>query len=240
MNLLEHTLVINLVEREDRKLTVSHQLKQIGVINPEFISAIKTKDGAIGCSMSHIKCLELAKKRDWEYVCIVEDDFKCIDHIKFKKSLSNFQNNYVKDNIQWDVLLIGGNNCPPYYKIPNVEYCVQITNCRSAIAYVVKREFYDTIIQNYREGVGKLMRDPKNKREFAVDMYWSHLQCSMRWFIITPLTITQETSYSDIEGKIINYDHLMLDIDKPWVFSQLQTQNVLQNMVCIKSKDSPI
>jgi GR25 family glycosyltransferase involved in LPS biosynthesis len=234
MNLLEHTLIINLIEREDRKLTVSHQLKNIGVVNPQWISAIKTKDGAIGCSMSHIKCLELAKKNNWEYVCVIEDDFKCVDPSTFKSSLSLFQKNSIKDNISWDILLLGGNNCPPYYKIPNVEYCVQITNCQCTVAYIVKQCFYDTLIQNYREGVGKLMRDPRNKREFAIDMYWKHLQYSGRWFILIPLTITQETSYSDVEEKVINYDHLMLDIDKPWYFSQFQSQNILQNMVCIK------
>lgn len=234
MNLLEHTLIINLIEREDRKLTVSHQLKNIGVVNPQWISAIKTKDGAIGCSMSHIKCLELAKKNNWEYVCVIEDDFKCVDPSTFKSSLSLFQKNSIKDNIQWDILLLGGNNCPPYYKIPNVEYCVQITNCQCTVAYIVKQGFYDTLIQNYREGVGKLMRDPRNKREFAVDMHWKHLQYTRTWFILTPLTITQETSYSDVEEQVINYDHLMLDIDKPWYFSQFQSQNILQNMVCIK------
>lgn len=236
LQLLEHTLVINLVEREDRRLSVSVQLKKIGVSNPEFINAIKTKDGAIGCSMSHIKCIELARKNNWDYVCVVEDDFKCVDPEIFTASLSKFQQNSIRDNIPWDVLLIGGNNCPPYYKIPNVDYCVQITNCQSAIAYVIKREFYDTIIYNFREGVGKLMRDPSNKRQYAVDMYWKHLQQSGRWFILVPLTITQETSYSNIEEKVINYDHLMLDIDKPWVFNQFNHQNALQNMICIKSK----
>ena len=234
IDILAHTLVINLGEREDRKLTVFIQLQNIG-INPERVPAVKTKDGAIGCSMSHIKCLEIAKKSNWEYVCIVEDDFKCVDATKFKNSLSKFQENSVKDNIQWDVLLLGGNNCPPYQTLPNVDYCVQISNCQSAIGYVVKKEFYDTMIQNYREGVSKLMRDPKNKREFAVDMYWKQLQSSRRWYILIPLTITQETSYSDIEEKIVNYDHLMLDIDKPWVFSnQLYMKNRLKNMICVK------
>jgi hypothetical protein len=234
IDILEHTLVINLGEREDRKLTVFIQLQNIGA-NPERVPAVKTKDGAIGCSMSHIKCLEIAKKSNWEYVCIVEDDFKCIDPVKFKSSLSKFQKNSIKDNIQWDVLLLGGNNCPPYQTLPNVDYCVQITNCQSAIAYVVKKHYYDTMINNYREGVAKLMREPKNKREFAVDMYWKKLQNSRKWFILVPLTITQETSYSDIEERVVNYDHLMLDIDKPWVFSnQLYMKNMLKNMVCIK------
>jgi len=236
INLLEHTLVINLGEREDRKLTVFIQLQNIGVNNPERVPAIKTKDGAIGCSMSHIRCLEVAKKNNWDFVCIIEDDFKCIDPVKFKNSLSNFQENSVKDNIQWDVLLLGGNNCPPYYKKPNVDYCVQITNCQCTIGYVVKKEFYDTMIQNYREGVYKLMRDPKNKREFSIDMYWKQLQSSQRWFILVPLTITQEIGYSDIEEKVVNYDHLMLDIDKPWIFSNQMYQNTMKNMVCIKGK----
>ena len=235
MNLLEHTLVINLGEREDRKLTVFNQLRNIDVIHPERVAAVKTKDGAIGCTMSHIKCLEIAKKNHWEYVCIVEDDFKCIDPTKFKTSLSHFQQKSVQDNIQWDVLLLGGNNCPPYKKIRNVDYCVQLSNCQSAIGYVVRREFYDTLIENYREGVGKLMRDPKNKREFAVDMYWKHLQGSQRWYILIPLTITQEHSYSDIEERVVNYDHLMLDIDKPWLFAnQMHIQNTMKNMICIK------
>jgi GR25 family glycosyltransferase involved in LPS biosynthesis len=235
LDLLNHTLVINLGEREDRKLTVMVQLRNIGVNQPERVAAVKTKDGAIGCSMSHIKCLEIARKGEWEYVCIVEDDFKCVDPEKFKTSLSNFQQKSVKDNIDWDVLLLGGNNCPPYNKLPNVDYCVQISNCQSAIGYVVKRRFYDTMIQNYREGVAQLMRDPKNKRLFAVDMYWKRLQGSGKWFILTPLTITQETSYSDIEEKMVNYDHLMLDIDKPWFFSnQVHMQNMMKNMICIK------
>ena len=236
LNLLEHTLVINLVEREDRKLSVIVQLNKIGVLKPEFINAIKTKDGAIGCSMSHIKCIELARKNGWDYVCVVEDDFKCVDPETFKSSLSKFQQNSIQDNISWDVLLIGGNNCPPYYKPVNIDYCVQITNCRCTIGYVIKREFYDTIIHNFREGVGKLMREPTNKREYAIDMYWKYLQDSGRWFLLTPLTITQETSYSNVEDRIINYDHLMLDIDKPWYFNQFNQQNVLQNMICIKSK----
>lgn len=238
LNLFEHTLVINLDSREDRKINVLIQLKKIGIHNAERISAVQTKDGAIGCSLSHIKCLEFAKKNNWEYVCVVEDDFKCIDPEKFISSVSKFNKNSIKDNIQWDVLLIGGNNCPPYYNLPNVDYCVKISNCQTTIGYVVKRDFYDTLIHNYREGVSKLMRNPDNKKEFAIDMYWKHLQHSGRWFLLIPLTITQETSYSDVEGKVINYDHLMLDINKPWLFANpLQTKNTLMNMVCIKGNN---
>jgi GR25 family glycosyltransferase involved in LPS biosynthesis len=112
MNLLKNTLYINLEHREDRKFHVVAQLKKIGCENPERFPAVQAKDGAVGCSLSHIKCLELAKARGWEYVCIVEDDFRCVDPAKFRKSLADFQEN---SDIQWDVLLLGGNNCPPHF-----------------------------------------------------------------------------------------------------------------------------
>ena len=240
MNLLKNTLFINLEHREDRKFHIIAQLQKIGCTNPERFPAIQTKDGAVGCSMSHIKCLELAKARGWETVCIVEDDLKCVDPVRFQKSLADFQENSEKDGIEWDVLLLGGNNCPPYI-VPKsaegakeIDYCVQITNCQSTIAYVVRQSFYDTMIQNYREGVAKLMRDPTNKRAFAVDMYWKWLQGSGRWFLLVPLTVTQLAGYSDIEKRGMSYDHLLLDIDKAWLF---QNPNMaLQNMTCIRRK----
>jgi hypothetical protein len=90
------------------------------------------------------------------------------------------------------------------------------------------------MIQNYREGVTKLMRYPTNKFEFAVDMYWIRLQSSGRWFLLVPLTITQLAGYSDIEKRERNYDALMLDLEKPWLF---QNPNIaLQNMTCIRRK----
>jgi GR25 family glycosyltransferase involved in LPS biosynthesis len=239
MDLLKNTLYINLENREDRKFHVIAQLRSIGCLSPERFHAVQTKDGAVGCSLSHIKCLELAKTRGWEYVCIIEDDFKCIDPVKFRKSLADFQEHAENDGLQWDVLLLGGNNCPPYF-VPKTEegkeidYCVQVSYCISTVAYVVRQSYYDTLIQNYRDGVSKLMRDPTNKREYAIDMYRKPLQASGRWFLLVPLTITQLACYSDIEKREMSYDHLMLDMEKAWLF---QNPNmVLQNMTCIRKK----
>ena len=243
MDLLQNTLYINLEHREDRKFHVIAQLRSIGSLAPERFPAIQTKDGAVGCSLSHIKCLELAKARGWEYVCIIEDDFKCVNPMRFRHSLADFQEHAENDGIQWDVLLLGGNNCPPYFtpisiaegkEGKEVQYCVEVSYCISTVAYVVRSSFYDTLIQNYREGVAKLMRDPTNKREYAIDMYRKSLQISGRWFLLVPLTVTQLACYSDIEKREMSYDHLMLDMEKKWLF---QNPNVaLQNMTCIRKK----
>lgn len=232
MNLFENVLYINLEHREDRKAHVLDQLSKFGVVNPERFSAVKTANGAVGCGLSHIKCLELAKSRGWETVCIIEDDFKCMDTNKFLNSVRQFEK---QDFIEWDVLLLGGNNVPPYYTSDGIDYCVQISNCQTTVGYVVKRSFYDTLIQNMREAVKNLVQTG-NKKLYAIDMYWKRLQSSKRWYLITPLTITQHTCFSDVEQQTYNYDHLMLDIDKPWLFSSEYQQKMLQNMTCIKRK----
>lgn len=246
MDLLKNTLFINLEHREDRKFNVVAQLRSVGCLSPERFPAVQTKEGAVGCSLSHIKCLELAKARGWEYVCIIEDDFKCVNPMRFRQSLADFQEHSTNDGLQWDVLLLGGNNCPPYFtpissggadgkeEGKEIKYCVEVSYCISTVAYVVRSAFYDTLIQNYREGVAKLMRDPTNKREYAIDMYRKPLQASGRWFLLVPLTVTQLACYSDIEKREMSYDHLMLDMEKAWLF---KNPNVaLQNMTCIRKK----
>ena len=46
------------------------------------------------------------------------------------------------------------------------------------------------------------------------DRYWCKLQLSDIWYLLTPLTVSQKPDYSDIEKKVINYNYLMLDLDK--------------------------
>jgi len=230
-------LYINLDHREDRKWHIVSQLNQLGMHSFERFPAVKTTNGAVGCGISHIKCLELAKERGWDMVTIIEDDFKCIKPDVFNKSLSNFWKNHKKDGIEWDVLLLGGNNCPPYIQLKKVDYCVQISNCQTTIGYIVKQAFYEILIQNMREAVSLLMRHPEDKKQYAIDIYWKPLQQSGRWFLLYPLTITQHVCYSDVEEQEKNYDHLMLDIDKKWLFSPEYQQQIMNQMTTIKKQN---
>jgi len=98
---IQHTLYINLEERQDRRIHVEQQLASIGIHTPGRFNAIKMKDGRIGCSMSHLKCLQLAKKNNWEHVLIVEDDITFTDPAMFKRQLSGF----FQDEQAYNVLL---------------------------------------------------------------------------------------------------------------------------------------
>jgi len=210
--MFEHTIYINLEHRKDRLAHVQHELAKLGVPNNGVrFNAVKTANGAIGCTISHIKCLEQAKAQNLPQVFICEDD------ICFKDPKLLLQNTAQFNAIfgdAYDVLIIGGNNLPPYKQFG--DFCAQISNCQTTTGYIVKQHYYDTLIDNFREGLKKLMENPTNKREFAIDIYWKRLQTSDRWYIVLPLTVHQLEGYSDIEERDTDYRGLMLDMDKPW------------------------
>jgi len=212
MELIKNTLYINLEHRKDRLTHVTKELEKIGIQGERF-NAVKTKNGAIGCTMSHIKCLELAKERNYETVFICEDDIAFLNPQVLLDSLQKF---YENTSIQWDVLLIGGNNVPPYEK--TTDYCIRVSNCQTTTGYIVKNSYYDVLIQNFRESVQGLLKNPNNKQQYALDMYWKQLQRINRWYMLFPFTVVQCESYSDIEEKVVDYRGLMLDVDKPWLF----------------------
>ena len=123
---------------------------------------------------------------------------------------------FIDSGIEWDVILVAGNNSIPYQVVS--PFCIKVYNCQTTTGYVVKREYYDTLISNYREGVTNLLRNPQNRREFALDIYWKHLQKTGKWFLITPITVSQLAGYSDIECRHTDYGALMTSVSKEWLF----------------------
>ena len=208
---IKNIFYINLLERIDRKIHVEQQLISVGLLKAERFNAIKLPNGngAIGCSMSHLKCLQLAKKRHLDHILIVEDDITFLNPSIFIEQMNKF----LQNNKEWDVLLLAGNNVPPYKVVDDT--CVQVSWCQTTTGYLIRNQYYDTLIQNIREGIDKLIREPKNKIMYAIDKYWLQLQKKDTWLLIVPLTVSQKEGYSNIENCITNFTKAMTDLDKP-------------------------
>jgi GR25 family glycosyltransferase involved in LPS biosynthesis len=217
--LFDHTIFINLDSRVDRLVQVKAELLQWGIQNPERFNAVKTAKGAIGCTLSHIKCLELAKERNYPHVFICEDDIHCVDIPRMRAQVEEFYKANTGDT--WDVLILGGNNAPPYRMLN--DGLMQVYNCQTTTGYIVRQHYYDKLIANFREGIKHLMRNPENHREYAIDIYWKRLQQQDRWFMLIPLTITQRASYSNVEGREVDYSRMMLDHEKRWLQQQMRS-----------------
>jgi GR25 family glycosyltransferase involved in LPS biosynthesis len=214
---IKHAFYINLASRPDRKQHVEEQLKIMG-IEAERFNAIKLANGALGCSLSHLKCLETAKENNWSHLLVVEDDIKFLDPELFKNQLNKF---FVNHN-NWDVVIVGGNNVPPYQKIDDT--CVKVSSCQTTTGYLVNGHYFDTLIENFRTGIKKLIENPQSPVLYAIDKYWFNIQKIHNWFLIIPLTVTQREDYSDIEKKATNYVNVMTDLDKEWFFKKKPNQ----------------
>jgi glycosyl transferase family 25 len=203
---IKHKYYINLDKRCDRRKYFENQMKLLKWSATRF-PAIENENGALGCSLSHLKLLEYAKKNNFNHILIMEDDITFLNPLIFTQNLDKF----LSSNIEFDVLLIAGNNIGPY-KIIN-DYCVQTSHCQTTTGYLVKHTYFDTLIENFKNSIAGLIKK-YNINEYAIDQHWCKLQQIHRWFLLTPLTVTQKPDYSDIEKCNINYNKIMLTLDK--------------------------
>lgn len=217
---IQHVFYINLERRTDRKKHVEQQLERIGFRNEavQRFNAIcpANGNGAIGCTMSHLRCLQTAKDNGWPHVCIVEDDIEFTQPDVFIEQMNTFLTNHTAPR-EWDVVILSGNNVPPYRVVDST--CIQVSKCQTTTGYLIQNHYFDALINNIREGLVKFMKEPHLGVMYAIDKYWFQLQGKDRWFLIIPLTVFQREDYSDIEKRHTNYKSLMADLDKPHLFS---------------------
>ena len=124
----DNIYIMNLEKDEFKKQNCLFQLKKNNITNYEFFKAINTSSniiydtlynkiiknmdekftknnfskGALGCLLSHIEIIKIAKKNNYQKILILEDDFLMINN--FKDELNNLFSN-IDDN--WDFVYLG-------------------------------------------------------------------------------------------------------------------------------------
>lgn len=204
---IDKIVYINLDHREDRR-QIMQKLFDEGQIPPEKIhrfSAIKHKFGIVGCSMSHISVLKLAKEQKWKNVLIMEDDLTWKDFEENYKQLETLP--------EFDVCMIGGQ----YLEKSNLK----VTGAFYTNAYIVSSHYYDTLLDNFETGLSlkldkkmfsfgslekknKLYENMVNEDYWnCLDVYWIKLQLRDNWIGIS--MIEQVPTYSDLYNKDVDH-----------------------------------
>lgn len=82
MNFLEiPKFVINLKSRTDRLESITKELNYIGWDNFEIFEAIN-KNSYMGCTLSHLEIIKIAKERGYSRVMVIEDDCTIMPYSK--------------------------------------------------------------------------------------------------------------------------------------------------------------
>ena len=195
---------INLEHRKERDLITRQELKKLGIKKPNRFNAITHEIPLVGCALSHIACLEKAKELGWDYVIMFEDDIK----IEGKNSLLSKFNKYIK--MDFDVLYLGCWNYLPPEKINNDLSKIVRAVCNHA--YIVKQHYYDTFLQNLKEGIEWKLKE--DIRDNNIDEYHYTLQAKDNWYCITPIHITQRDGWSDNFNEVRNYSERIKNIPR--------------------------
>jgi GR25 family glycosyltransferase involved in LPS biosynthesis len=204
---IKNIFYINLDKRVDRKIHIENQLKLVNWSAHRFPAIIKPF-GAIGCSLSHLALLKYARENNLDHILILEDDASFLNPSLFLNNLNQF----LKTHTNFDVLLLAGNNVGNYERIDDC--CVKVSQCQVATAYLVKNHYYDTLIENFENGINLLQLYPDKYCDYAIDQFWKKLQKIHNWFLLTPLSVVQRPGMSDIAKQHSDYQSDMLDLDK--------------------------
>jgi GR25 family glycosyltransferase involved in LPS biosynthesis len=199
MDLLPHVLFINLDIRTDRLKKIENELKMMGLVGERIPAHNTTPQGLLGCALSHIDAIKIAREREWPYVLIFEDDFQfVVDKLTFEKSIHEF----FSRNIDFDVLLLS------YNLKQSVNYddiIGRATSVQTTSGYIVHSRFYDTLLNNLQEGYEHLLEKYEHS-VYAIDQYWKKLQTEYLFYFFKDRIGIQRADYSNIERKFVKYN----------------------------------
>jgi hypothetical protein len=193
---------INLEDRPDRNNSIRNELTKMGVdmSKVQRIDAIKNNVyGGLGCSASHVKCLEYFESSGFQNCLILEDDFVFKNEKDFT---NNMISNFFEQNVSWDVLMLSGlENKIVSSKIVGLNKAISI---QTASGYAVHRRFLPKLKTNFIEGFLKF-KETLDYNKYAIDQYWKVLQPCSNWYIFEKKIGYQRDDYSSIEKKFTIY-----------------------------------
>lgn len=200
-NFFEKIYCINLDKRVDRWKLAEPHFQELGLdvervsgfdgsaLNLEFPPEIK--EGAVGCSLSHLFTIKLAKQNKLENFLLLEDDVVFDDQVneKFFSILDQ-----VPDD--WDMLYLGGQHFHGM-DIPQIGenvYKCEYTLAAHSVAF--KNTVYDRFIE-------KLVDVTK-----PCDVHYAESHKEINAYVIIPHLSWQRNTYSDIERTYVDYSFL--------------------------------
>jgi glycosyl transferase family 25 len=188
---IDKIIYINLNKRTDRKEQIEKQLNDYG-LNYERFEAIETPNfGILGCGLSHLAVLKIAKERNYENILILEDDFT------FLVSKEEFQNQlteFFKLKLDYDTCFLSY-NLKKYEELDNTIVNKIVENW-TASGYIVHNRYYEKLINLYEYAM-PLLEKTKAHWIYANDQIWKELQQKDNWYYFIKRIGKQTDGYSD-------------------------------------------
>jgi len=201
---------INLEKRNDRNEHMQKLIKDFPFFKDiKRMNAYYSNKYGVGCTQSHINCLTECLKMNEEYYLIMEDDFFIFNKKNFIRFKENFDK--IKCDNDWDVITLTphGNTTNKNYK----ENFNKIINSQTTTAYIIKHDFINQLLKYMQIGLKGLKKGyiGPEPNPYCTDQCWKPLQKKSNWIYHSEIFAGQIPSYSDIEGRFVNYNKAFLN-----------------------------
>jgi glycosyl transferase family 25 len=188
---IDHIFYINLDKRTDRRKHIENVLSTYGLEAERFSAIARPDQGILGCGLSHLAVLKLAKERNYKNVLIFEDDFTFLVSPQFfREKITQL----FSSDIPFDVCMLAYNLRESSPVEP--DFLLRALVAHTASAYIVQHHYYDKLIQLY-EWAMPLLEKTGEHWNYANDMVWQTLQRQDQWFVFRERIGKQIDGYSD-------------------------------------------
>jgi len=170
-------LYINLDHRVDRRTFAENQLREYGLhMQAVRFPGVYNPESGRGCADSHLGALEYAKEHSFDSTLILEDDFQfSIPKTDVHRLLSDLE------SMAFDVCMLSYN----LHQSESIDTNFgRVLFAQDASAYLVKRHYYDTLIDLYST-TNALLNQTGRHWQFANDVVWKPLQQRDTWLYPT-------------------------------------------------------
>ena len=195
---IDKIIYINLKKRTDRRQQIEQDLTAYGLPYERF-DAIETPGfGLLGCGLSHLSVLKLAKEKQYKNVLILEDDFM---FLVSKETLEYQLSQFFDLHLDYDVCMLSYNLIrfqPTQYTVIN-----KIIEVQTASGYIVNCKYYDKLINLY-EWAMPILQETKQESIYSNDQVWKMYQPDDNWYAFNLRIGQQRPGYSDNGGFYVN------------------------------------
>lgn len=158
---------------------------------PKMISSDGTpiSNGDIGCVLSHLKLVKMARQSGIPNYLVLEDDVEFAPDFndRFSEAIGELP-------ADWDMLYLGGSHMEE--PVPVTQHIARISNTFTTHAIGIRHTVYDDLIAVWE------------KQNEKVDISLSSLHRRYNCYVIRPHIAFQAPGYSDILNKEVDYQHL--------------------------------
>ena len=177
-------------------------------LTAERFNAIEHKNGIVGCTMSHLQVLKMARDNNLPYILILEDDFTFLvlkEHLEKEIQYLIDYSNDIK-NKPFDVCFLSY-NIQKSLPISNNNHFIKIIESYTASGYIINNHYYNKLIELYELAIPKL-EETGHHWIYANDQIWKKLQSNKdsNWIAFTTRLGKQRASYSDNSQIFANYN----------------------------------